>query len=84
MKPLKTKQTFVSNIPLDTRRKPTTHRVIVDDKYTYETDLTLEIGDRVILPSPKKHLSVDATWEGTVTSLTSNYTGPCKQILSKA
>lgn len=50
---------------------------VVVNGYTYETDLDVQLGDRVVLPGRGK-----GTWTGTVQSFESSYTGPCKQILS--
>jgi hypothetical protein len=56
-------------------------RVVVSSSsgrlYTYETDLDVSEGDRVLLPPGTS----DNPWEGTVTSFASKYTGPCKQII---
>ncbi len=52
-------------------------------KYTYETDLPVKIGDRVVLPSAAWRVETQGpTWKGTVTALESNYAGPCKRVLS--
>ncbi len=53
-------------------------RVVVENKYTYETNLPVTVGAKVLLPNPRKPGS---TWKGTVTALTSVYTGPCRQIV---
>jgi hypothetical protein len=57
-------------------------RVVVSSStgrlYTYETDLEVSEGDVVLLPPG---LSGEP-WEGTVTSHTPKYKGPCKQILA--
>lgn len=42
----------------------------------YETDLALEVGDEVLLPS-----GLSGEWVGRVTALSSAYTGPCKRIV---
>lgn len=56
-------------------------RVLVNDKYTYETDLDLKIGDEVLCPTPSFLRDVKSpTWEGTVTALNSDYTGYCEKI----
>ena len=51
-------------------------RVIVDGRYTYETELEVEVGDEVLLP---------AGWSGervaTVTATSAEYSGPCKRIV---
>ena len=51
-------------------------RVVVEGRYVYETDLELEIGDEVLLPS-----GFSGQWIGRVTALSSDYTDPCKRIL---
>ena len=57
-------------------------RVVIDGQWTYETTEEVHLGDRVVLPSGRKSsLKGQAVWEGTVTSLQSAYTGPCKQII---
>jgi len=59
-------------------------RVVVNDKYTYETDLELQVGDKVLLPVPEQKVPErGSTWEGEVTALESEYTGPCKRIVGK-
>lgn len=58
-------------------------RVVVSG-YTYETDLDLKVGDRVLLPTPDFLMDVRGpTWEGTVSSLTSTYDGPCRRIIRR-
>jgi len=58
-------------------------RVVVG-RYTYETDLDLKIGDRVLLPTVEWLARVQGpTWEGVVTALESDYDGPCKRIIAK-
>ena len=58
-------------------------RVIVNG-YTYETDLNLAVGDMVVLPTASWLRDVMGdTWEGTVSSLTSDYTGDCARIIRK-
>ena len=57
-------------------------RVMVG-QYTYETDLPVKVGDKVMLPTPYWLRDVKGpTFEGTVTSLESKYTGDCVRILS--
>jgi hypothetical protein len=51
-------------------------RVVVEGRYVYETDLELEIGDEVLLPSGGQ-----GAWVGRVTALSSDYGGPCKRIV---
>ena len=59
-------------------------RVIVNNKYTYEVDFPVKVGDCVVLPSTANGLvEGDDTWEGKVTSLYSSYTGPCRKIIRK-
>lgn len=55
----------------------TLKRVMVSNKYTYETDLDVEIGTEVKLPGANGKSS----WKGVVTALESTYEGPCKRIL---
>lgn len=52
-------------------------------KYTYETDLPVKIGDRVLLPSAEwlYDITGEETWEGVVTCLESNYEGRCKKVI---
>jgi hypothetical protein len=45
----------------------------------YETDLDVEIGDEVLLPS-----GFNGEWVGRVTALSSDYAGPCKRIVGLA
>lgn len=57
-------------------------RVIVDSNYTYETDLPVKKGNRVLIPTPYWLQDVKGpTWEGTVTSLKSSYNGFCERII---
>lgn len=62
----------------------TTRRVVVDNRYTYETNLPVKIGSKVLLPpSPWAHeFYGDDPWEGVVTSFISEYTGECSTIIS--
>ena len=55
------------------------NKIVVNNKYTYETDLKLEIGDTVLLPST---WADSDPWEATVTALQSSYKGSCSKILS--
>jgi hypothetical protein len=60
-------------------------KVLVNGQYTYETDLDVQVGDDVILPTPSFLRDVKGpTWEGRVTSLNSDYTGWCERIISLA
>lgn len=52
-------------------------KVVVDDKYSYECDFEVAIGDLVVLPSAKTF----KTWIGKITGFESNYTGPMKKVL---
>jgi hypothetical protein len=58
-------------------------RIIINHKYTYETDLEVKVGDTVVLPSPRKSLAEGkvSAWRGSVTALTSLYDGPCKKVI---
>jgi hypothetical protein len=48
---------------------------ITVDGYAYETDLDVAVGDEVLLPD-----SGTGQWVGTVTSLRSDYRGPCRRV----
>jgi hypothetical protein len=52
-------------------------RVVVDGRYSYETDLELEVGDEVLLPPS----GLGGQWVARVTALSSDYAGPCRRIL---
>lgn len=52
-------------------------RVMVANKYTYETDLPVEVGTLVRLPGR----SPGSTFDAQVTALESTYDGECKTIL---
>lgn len=54
--------------------------------YTYETGKhRVKLGDVVILPTAEWLIDVQGpTWEGKVSSLDSDYDGPCKTILGVA
>jgi hypothetical protein len=52
-------------------------RVVVDGRYTYETDLDLEVGDEVLLPPS----GLGGQWVARVTEQSSDYAGPCRRIL---
>lgn len=52
-------------------------RVVVDGRYTYETDLDLVVGDEVLLPPS----GLGGQWVARVTELSSDYAGPCRRIL---
>lgn len=61
-------------------------RVVVKTKsgteYTYETDLEVKVGDRVVVPTADFLRSVyGASQEFEVTSLESGYSGPCKRVI---
>lgn len=51
-------------------------RVVVGNKYTYETELPVEIGQKVRLPGRGS-----GHFDAEVTALESTYDGPCKQIM---
>lgn len=61
----------------------TEKRIVVDNRYTYVTVLDLEIGDKIVLPSPSWLADVRPTWTGTVTKLESDYNGYCASVISK-
>jgi len=52
-------------------------KVVIDEKYSYECDFEVVIGDLVVLPSAKNF----KTWVGKITGFESNYTGPIKKVL---
>lgn len=59
-------------------------KVIVNRKYTYETDLDLSIGDTVEIPTASWLVdAIGYTWEGEVTSLGSDYDGYCEEVIRK-
>ncbi len=59
-------------------------RVVVNGGLTYETNLDVKVGDTVLLPTPSWLQDVKGpTWEGKITSLESDYTGPCVRVLGK-
>ena len=54
-------------------------KVVINHSYTYETTETdVQIGDIAVMPT---FWDPYETWQGTVTSLTGTYDGPCKRIL---
>lgn len=58
-------------------------RIMVGN-YTYETNLNLKVGDKVVLPTAYFLRDVKgATWVGQVTSLASEYDGSCEKVISK-
>jgi len=59
-------------------------KIVINDKFTYESgDLIVKIGDTVVLPTPYWLRDVQSpTWEGIVTSTTSDWTGACAPIIS--
>jgi len=58
-------------------------RVIVNNQYSFDTNLKVRVGSTVVLPTPYWLRDVKGdTWEGKVTALTSDYTGDCVQIIS--
>jgi len=61
-------------------------RVIIDNKYTYETNIPrLRVGNKVVLPTPYWLRDVRGnTWIGRITSMTSTYEGYCEKIISRA
>lgn len=52
-------------------------KVVIDEKYSYECDFEVVIGDLVVLPSAKNF----KTWVGKITGFESNYTGPMKKVM---
>lgn len=51
--------------------------------YTYETDeIVVNVGDTVILPTVDWLINaIGPTWEGVVSAIGSDYTGPCTKII---
>jgi hypothetical protein len=59
-------------------------KVVVNDKYTYEADMPLKVGDKVEYPTASFLRDVlGNTQTGTVTSLESDYNGYCVKIIRK-
>ena len=59
-------------------------KVIVNGQYTYETDLSVNIGDKVEYPTVSWLRDVKGpTQIGEVTSLQSDYSGYCVKIIRK-
>jgi len=59
-------------------------KLVMVGNYTYETDLDLKVGDKVVLPTPSWLLDVKPpTWTVEVTSLSSTFQGNCLSIISK-
>lgn len=58
-------------------------RVEVNNKYTYKTAEKVKVGDQVLLPSADWVASASgcSSWQGTVTSLSSAWDGPCATII---
>ena len=55
---------------------------VVVKGYTYETDLSVKVGDVVELPSAYWLRDIlGDTWEGVVDSLESDYVGSCAKII---
>jgi len=60
-------------------------KVIVNNNYTYQTNLDLKIGDKVFLPTPSYLRDTsENTWIGTITALESQYDGYCLKVIGKA
>jgi hypothetical protein len=59
-------------------------KIVVDDKYTYESEFKVRKGQRVVLPSPYWLRDVRPTWIGKVTDTKSDYTGYCEKVISVA
>lgn len=58
-------------------------KIVIDNKYTYETDLPVKVGDTAVLPTADFLRDVKGpTFEGTVTSLNSTYAGSCSKVIS--
>jgi len=59
-------------------------KIQVNNQYTYETDIALNIGDKVRYPTASFLRDVlGNTQIGTVTSLSSDYNGNCVKIIEK-
>ena len=60
-------------------------KVVINNKYSYESgNLKLKVGDSVKLPTPTWLRDCQpATWVGKVTSLKSDYTGYCEEVIAK-
>jgi len=59
-------------------------KVVINHEYTFESDITLEIGDLVALPTPQWLRDVKGNeWIGKVTALESKYLGPCAKVIRK-
>ena len=57
-------------------------RVVVDNNYTYETNLKVKVGDTVKVPTTYWLRDVfGAYWFPKVTNLKSDYTGDCLKIV---
>lgn len=54
-------------------------KIIVDNKFTYLTDMKVRKGTKVLLPP---FPWCQDPWIGKVTSLTSDYDGDCKFIIT--
>lgn len=52
-------------------------RIVVNNRYTYETDLDVKVGDLVEVPGTGD----GSHWAGRVTSLDSAYLGECKKVI---
>jgi hypothetical protein len=60
------------------------NKIIINGQYTFSTNLSLKVGDTVLLPTPSWLIDVQGpTWTGKVTSLTSDYDGYCQKVISK-
>jgi len=55
-------------------------KVVVDGKYTYQTDKDVEVGDVVGVPESWLHKVKNLPTEGIVTAIGSDYDGPCSWI----
>ena len=59
------------------------HKIEINGKYTYNAgDISVKIGDIVILPSASWLRDVSPTWQGTVTAINVEYSGWCEKIIS--
>lgn len=55
-------------------------KIIVNDRYTYESDIEVEVGDVVILPAGRDG---GDRWAGYVTSIAAKDDRPLKKIICK-
>lgn len=66
--------------PMQPRPLEEPRRVVVDDRYTYEIQFEVELGEYVVLPGTDRGVE----WIGKVTALTSSYAGFCRKVIRSA